>query len=350
MLLRKIGAGILLPATAFFTASSADTASTNDGTASSLAATPEIKQTDLKPQISAPTAEIESDLSSTVERFRLNFAFQVKNRTNSSKWSGCYSTKSAGKSRDYDVNYVRNLRDNFRRANFQYSMAGKDIVVLDLGHGHEVAGARAGYDTGTIDSATGLRETTVIDRIAVPLKNQLEREFNVQVVFTRAPLSEGITLTNATSKFSNQPVALQVRAELAMTLAEKFPGQRVIFASIHGNSGKNSGAEIYYYAPVRGGQTDMPESKELARSIAASYQLHPRQTTKIMGEDFAVLRCQTNPAVLIEVGYLQNSADRTALKDADRISSQIATGIGNYLEQSRPKKEFSPYQVAINAP
>ena len=350
--LRKIGVGFLLPATAFFTASNADTHS-NSGAeppaAPDKAVPPPPPITGLSENKTAsPPAA--ADFSEVVQGFRADFANKVRLRNNSSKWSACYSTVSGNKTHEYDGRTVRNLRADFKRVGLGYTPVNKDIVVLDLGHGHEVAGARAGYDTGTIDGATGLRETTVIDRIAVPLKEKLEQDYNLHVVFTRAPLSDGITLTNSTSKFTNQRVALQVRAELAMTLAEKFPGHRVIFASIHGNSGKNSGAEIYYYAPVRGGQTDMPESKELARSIAANYQLHPRQATKIMGEDFAVLRCQTNPAVLIELGYLQNASDRAALKETDRISSQIANGIGNYLEQSRPKKEFSPYQVAVNAP
>lgn len=273
-------------------------------------------------QLEWPTRQqvVEAD----VAKFRREFARRVQANDYSSKWNKCFSTTSA----EYNPADAKALRANSIRYQKTGHFTEKEmIVVIDAGHGHEVGGS---YDPGTTHGS--LHEAKMVDPIVTKIKAKLESE-GIIVVLTRSPLSEGYSLAQNTSKFRNQKVALQIRAEMASYIAEKHPDAEVVFASFHIDTGA-SGSGIYYYAPYRGGPTDSPESKRLATTINAHYRLRPGAPGYALSNDYAVTRCQIVPSILAELGSINVEEDRKALMNSEAISTQIVNGFKAYFEES----------------
>jgi N-acetylmuramoyl-L-alanine amidase len=163
-------------------------------------------------------------------------------------------------------------------------------------------------------------------------------------------------------------------------LAEKLGGD--VFVSIHLNSAPSSsarGAEIYFVAPAGAERAasqemtsgdaaqefgldrhddadivhmllDVNQQSVLARSeaLAASIleavrgrDLMPTRTVK--QKSFSVLRTISMPSVLVEGGFLTNSADARLLRSDDgraKIAHAIADGIGDFLRANPPQREL----------
>jgi N-acetylmuramoyl-L-alanine amidase len=223
-----------------------------------------------------------------------------------------------------------------RPASVDYSLP--PIIVLDPGHDSE-------GDPGAIRN--GLRETTVVNAVAVKLKAALEAQ-GADVIGTRAPVAEDVSLTGR-YRFKDQDRALQWRTELAYEFAAKFPERPVLAISIHADtspSADSDGAGIFYYA---GSGAHSAPSAALARNIAANYRAPGGSMIK--SDNFAFLRCQKKetPAVLIELGYLTNADDFNFLQaatrnggKAERIADRITAGIFDFIEQKRREQNPAP--------
>ncbi|PZP54746.1 MAG: hypothetical protein DI586_08960 [Micavibrio aeruginosavorus] len=289
-----------------------------------------------------------------VQKFRQSFAARVRSNDYTGKWNQCFSTRSA----DYDPAKAKMLRANSVRYHKSGAFTDEQpIIVIDPGHGHESSLAEAGYDTGGIHEATGVQEARLVEKIAFELKATLEEKNDAIVVMTRGLAGHKESLPQKTSLFKNQKVALQVRAETASYLAEKFPNSEIIFVSLHTNTGNVPGSEIYYYAPFRGGGTDSPESKRLAISINSHYRLRAGAPAYALSNDYAVLRCQKVPSVLAELGSIDVEKDRLALQNPKTIAAQLANGIESYFQESykarvqyaAAKKEMEKWQKPANS-
>ena len=215
-------------------------------------------------------------------------------------------------------------------------------VVIDAGHG--------GNDPGAIGK-TGLREKDLVLDIAKRVKGELNNN-GIDVIMTRD---------------RDRFVTLNRRPEMANENDADF------FVSIHANSAKMAvakGFEVYYLsnavddnaraveaaenadlkfddASFQRRNSDLEatvwdlvytenraESIELAKSIAKavdeSTSLHNRG---IKSARFCVLRGTQMPAVLVEVGFISNSAEEKSLKDPgyrQMVASAITRGILNY--------------------
>lgn len=225
------------------------------------------------------------------------------------------------------------------------------IVAIDAGHG--------GHDTGTI-GLYGLTEKKLVLDLAHRVANDLNRRAGIHAVLTR---EDDTFLT------------LPQRNEVAEKLGAD------IFVSIHLNSAPSSsarGAEIYFVAPAGAERAatqemtsgdaaqefgldrrddadivhmllDVNQQSVLARSetLAASIleevrdrNLLPTRTVK--QKSFSVLRTISMPSVLVECGFLSNSADAKLLRTddgRDRISDAIADGIGDFLRANPPQRD-----------
>lgn len=179
-------------------------------------------------------------------------------------------------------------------------------VIIDPGHGGIDAGAKKGT----------LYEKDIVLTTAFAVGDTL-REKNIRVVYTRTtdePLHE------------NKATDLNMRAKMSKTYKADF------YVSIHVNdfdgNTKPSGFEIY---------VKNEESQALASSIGKYIEaLHYSQNRGILdGSDLAVLRENTVPSVLVELGYIKD-ADYEYLKDEQKLQKlgeAISQGIVEQLQK-----------------
>ena len=186
---------------------------------------------------------------------------------------------------------------------------GHGLVVVDAGHGGALTGAKARYRGRTV------YEKNITLAIASRIRAALEAR-GTRVVMTR-------------NRDVNVP--LEDRPRLANELGAD------VFISIHNDSwGKAdsiTGTTTYYHGKNA-------ESRRLARCVqkelAAATGLRDRgamSDTTMYPIGFCVLRDTGMPAVLLEVGYLNNSKDRSRLMEPvfqQRIAEAVCNGIRNY--------------------
>ncbi len=184
------------------------------------------------------------------------------------------------------------------------------LVVIDPGHG---------VDPGAIGSILGVKDAEVGLSVGLKLRDLLEAQ-GATVIMTRetdvrVPLNDRPALSN------------QVEADL--------------FISIHGNSTTNTwkkGIETYYYAPSSNANLYAQNvvRNSLAQHVSDALGMVTGQPSEVRKSNFAVLRENNHPSILVETGYLSNAEDE-ALLATDAYRQQLAEGIFigvlNYLNQ-----------------
>ena len=190
------------------------------------------------------------------------------------------------------------------------------IVYLDAGHG--------GYDPGA--SYFGISEKSLTLAIQSRVKAKLESE-GYQVVTTRT---------------SDTYVDLTDRSRAANA------SESDIFVSIHINASGSSaaqGIETYYYQPYaeypsrinatyHANPTRLSMSDTLANAIQSSLiNATGAQNQGVKRQTFAVLRETTEPAVLLELGFLSNPQEAARLNTSayqETLANAIVAGIKRY--------------------
>ena len=106
-----------------------------------------------------------------------------------------------------------------------------------------------------------------------------------------------------------------------------------IFVSIHVNSSTSNspnGIETHYYH-----QESIPLAQTVHSSMVSSIKAHDRGTFK---SKFYVINHTTAPAILVEIGFISNTAERGQLLTADRkqeTAKAIVEGINNYFKAAK---------------
>ncbi len=186
-------------------------------------------------------------------------------------------------------------------------------VMVDAGHG--------GMDPGKV-GINGALEKDINLEIAEALKRYLEAE-GIRVVMTRES-DEGLYDANASNKKVQD---MKRRVEL---IDEVKP---VITVSIHQNSYPEEyvhGAQVFFYSGSREGQ-------RLAEIIQAQLveKVDPENRRKVKANDSYYLLKKTGiPIVIVECGFLSNSAEAEKLSDEDyqeRLAWAVHMGIMQYL-------------------
>ncbi len=189
----------------------------------------------------------------------------------------------------------------------------KLCVVVDAGHG--------GMDPGKV-GINGALEKDVNLKIAEALKKYLEAE-DIEVVMTRES-DEGLYDANV----SNKKVQDMKRR---IELIDKV--KPAITVSIHQNSYPEEyvhGAQVFFYSGSAQGQ-------KLAEIIQAQLvdKVDPENKRKVKANDSYYLLKKTGiPIVIVECGFLSNSAEAQKLCDEDyqeRVAWAIHMGIMQYL-------------------
>lgn len=176
----------------------------------------------------------------------------------------------------------------------------KNVVVLDAGHG--------GKDYGAIRCGVNEKDINldVIKRIqSILLSN------NISVVMTRT-----------TDDF----ISLHDRAAIT---AQTNPD---VFVSVHVNacsSPNSTGIETHYYHE---------NSIELANMVHSPLVSYVKSKDRgIMKSKFYVINHSSIPSILVEIGFISNTAERNALLSERRkqqTAQAIAKGIMNYLNSN----------------
>jgi N-acetylmuramoyl-L-alanine amidase len=185
-------------------------------------------------------------------------------------------------------------------------------VVIDPGHG--------GKDPGAVGLLRGRRgpvpchekaiNLAVAKRIAAEL-----RACGANVVMTRD---------------DDTFVSLSERARIANRC------RAALFVSIHANWAANRSAVGYEVYVSRGASG---RSREAAMGICrqlAALGVPRHGTPRVRNANFRVLVLTSCPAVLVELGFLSNSAEAAELADAayqGRLAGHIAQAIARFLEQ-----------------
>ena len=189
-------------------------------------------------------------------------------------------------------------------------LAGK-VVVIDPGHG--------GSDPGAIGRVLGVTDAEIGLNVGQRLRDLLE-DAGATVIMTRD--------TDVRVDLSARPaIANDVEADL--------------FISIHGNSSTNttvSGIHIYYYAPSTNANLYAQSyvRKELASQVSSGMQAATGTASEVRTANYAVLRENDRPSILVETGFLSNAAEEALLAQdsyRQKLAQGIYDGVLAYLNQ-----------------
>jgi N-acetylmuramoyl-L-alanine amidase len=173
-------------------------------------------------------------------------------------------------------------------------------IVIDAGHG--------GTDSGSI--VANVNEKDVNLSVALKLQKVMEQHGAI------------VTLTRSDDEY----ISLSDRAAIAND------GDADVFISLHCNyyvdDANISGLECYYMS--KHAKISEQYAQNIVDAVAQSGEITTRKTETV---DYFVLRSTTMPAVLVEMGYLSNDAEREKLSD-DTYQNLLAASIADGIIQS----------------
>ncbi|VBB09896.1 n-acetylmuramoyl-l-alanine amidase [Lucifera butyrica] len=192
-------------------------------------------------------------------------------------------------------------------------LSGK-LILVDAGHG--------GVDSGANQS--GIQEKNINLAFALALKEALQRQ-GANVVLSRDQDME------LSGQCDNPRVKGRYRRDLAARLEMVTESAADLFISIHANASpdtRRQGVDTYYNPKSASG-------KALAHSIQEELKKVTVASEKEAPGNYFVLRRNTVPAALIEVGYITHAAERNLLQSPEyraRLVEAIVKGICSFYQ------------------
>ncbi len=193
----------------------------------------------------------------------------------------------------------------------------ENIVLANASHG--------GFDGGAVAS-DGTVEKDINLSIALKLGEMLSAA-GYNVVYTR-------TSDNGTDNLSGDTISSRKKADLKNRLELMYEFSDAVFVSIHLNkftSGSAKGAQVFY-------SPNNDASKTLGDYIQSSVinlvQPENERICKKAGKDIYLLNKAPLPAVIVECGFLSNSAELKLLKEEEyqfKIAFAVLGGIIKYF-------------------
>lgn len=177
------------------------------------------------------------------------------------------------------------------------------VIIIDPGHG--------GYDPGA--SGFGLKEKDVVLDTGLRLRN----------ILAKSPFQ--VKMTRSTDTF----ISLQGRVDFAIR------NKGNVFLSIHANAGGGTGTETYYWG-YSGKNPYKSDSQLLASKI--ENRLHTAMGIPDRGVnngDLHVLRENNMPAMLAEIGFIDNKSDSAKLASStwrQKAANAIYLGLLDYYK------------------
>ena len=269
----------------------------------------------------------------------------------SKEWIGAYYLKAGGymakKEWIYDDTYKARyyLDDNGHYVSGTYKIDGRDHLFHKNGQwiseGSKEVGLVKGQYSRTIflDPGHGGRDSGAY------YYNVAEKDLNMQVYRKLRKKLEELGYKVLTSRDSDIDVDFVTERSRMVNKTNSD-----IFISIHFNAtgnaySKSSGIQTYSYSddpdypskinPYWHNHPDrMSESKRLAAAIHSSLLAETgAKDAGLLERSFAVLRETAKPAVLLELGYIDNFAENQQIRDShyqDKLVAGIVKGIQKY--------------------
>lgn len=206
------------------------------------------------------------------------------------------------------------LLSSFYAHNAAYNLANK-VIVIDAGHG--------GIDPGA--NRPNIMEKDINLAVALQLKERLN-QYGARVVLSRQ------TDVELSTECDNEKVRGRYHRDLAARVEMAEESDADLFISIHANAVTNArqhGAEVFYNKKSDG-------SKALADAIQGELCKVTQASRAAKTADYFVLRRNKIPAVLIEVGFITNMAERTLLQTPEyqlKLAEAIAKGVHSFYQQ-----------------
>lgn len=269
----------------------------------------------------------------------------------SKEWIGAYYLKAGGymakKEWIYDDTYKARyyLDDNGHYVSGTYKIDGKDHLFHKNGQWISEVSKEVGFVKGQysktifLDPGHGGRDSGAY------YYNVAEKDLNMQVYRKLRKKLEELGYKVLTSRDSDIDVDFVTERSRMVNKTNSD-----IFISIHFNAtgnaySKSSGIQTYSYSdepdypskinPYWHNHPDrMSESKRLATAIHSSLLAETgAKDAGLLESSFAVLRETAKPAVLLELGYMDNFAENQQIRDShyqDKIVAGIVKGIQKY--------------------
>ena len=190
-------------------------------------------------------------------------------------------------------------------------------VVIDAGHG--------GEDGGAV-SVTGVYESKLNLEIAQRV-NDLLHLLGMRTAMVR---TEDVSVYTEGSTIAQKKVS-DIRHRV--TMVEQTPN--ALLLSIHQNQfseAKYRGAQVFY-AKTDGSQA---LAEQLQAQLAVQVDPNNHRACK-QAKDIYLMEHVSCPAVLVECGFLSNSAEEALLRDAayqKKLAAAVAGTIFSYLEEA----------------
>lgn len=269
----------------------------------------------------------------------------------SKEWIGAYYLKAGGymakKEWIYDDTYKARyyLDDNGHYVSGTYKIDGKDHLFHKNGQWISEVSKEVGFVKGQysrtifLDPGHGGRDSGAY------YYNVAEKDLNMQVYRKLRKKLEELGYKVLTSRDSDIDVDFVTERSRMVNKTNSD-----IFISIHFNAtgnaySKSSGIQTYSYSddpdypskinPYWHNHPDrMSESKRLAAAIHSSLLAETgAKDAGLLERSFAVLRETAKPAVLLELGYIDNFAENQQIRDShyqDKLVAGIVKGIQKY--------------------
>lgn len=199
-------------------------------------------------------------------------------------------------------------------------------VIIDPGHG--------GTDPGGVGN--GLLEKDITLNISKHMKSY----------FDKTPIASELTRNTDVS--------------LALSTRAKFASQNNgdIFVSIHANKFNSAanGQETFYYAGTAATNPNIQQSRALAIYSQARMQsvwnLSNRGVNPFGYGNFAVLRENTVPAALVEIGFMDNAKDVIYIKselERQKMAKSLFLATLDYFYHYEKRNDVLPYYKTVGA-
>ena len=269
----------------------------------------------------------------------------------SKEWIGAYYLKAGGymakKEWIYDDTYKARyyLDDNGHYVSGTYKIDGKDHLFHKNGQWISEVSKEVGFGKGQysrtifLDPGHGGRDSGAY------YYNVAEKDLNMQVYRKLRKKLEELGYKVLTSRDSDIDVDFVTERSCMVNKTNSD-----IFISIHFNAtghaySKSSGIQTYSYSddpdypskinPYWHNHPDrISESKRLAAAIHSSLLAETgAKDAGLLERSFAVLRETAKPAVLLELGYIDNFAENQQIRDShyqDKLVAGIVKGIQKY--------------------
>jgi N-acetylmuramoyl-L-alanine amidase len=212
------------------------------------------------------------------------------------------------------------------------------IIVIDPGHG--------GVDPGAIGSSSNMLEKEVALRMGLALRDQLEATGRYRVVMTRDD-DRSVRLTDRLqlARQSQGELFISIHADSLVsapevsgasvyTLSERAANDEPArLASNENRADILAGLDLSNQEDIVPAQRDA-NNKSIRLAELLVQELNGATNMAKRGRaqaGFVVLNSPDMPSVLIELGYLSNSADERALADAAHIA-RLATAVARAVD------------------